>query len=104
TVKLSKVSAQTVTVQFAVAGGLAVAGKDFDAQSNTLTFAPGETSKTINVSVRGDLIDEYDENFYVNLSSATNAELSDGQGLGTIVDNDAAPNIVISDVTAREGR
>jgi hypothetical protein len=105
TVSLSRASDQTVTVQYATtADGLAVAGRDFDSLVGTLTFLPGETSKEILVAVRGDLTDEYDETFSVALSSPANAQVADGQGTGTILDDDAAPTIVISDVSKREGR
>jgi hypothetical protein len=103
-VTLSRASDETVTVQYVAADGLAVAGKDFDLVPGTLTFAPGETSKNITVAVRGDVIDEYDEGFAVNLSNATGAALGDASGAGTIVDNDAAPSITITDVAKKEGR
>ena len=68
----------------------------------TLTFAPGETSKTITVQVNGDRLAEPNETFFVNLSSPTNATIADGQGVGTIVDDE--PRISISDVTKTEGK
>lgn len=104
TVTLSKASDQTVTVQYAAAAdGLAVSGRDFDAATGTVTFAPGETSKTIAVAVRGDLIDEYDEIFHVNLSGAAGALIVDAQGMGTISDNDPPPTISIADASRVEG-
>jgi hypothetical protein len=57
---------------------------DYVAASGTLTFAPGETTKTITVQVLGN---DYglDEWFYVNLGGASgNAQVVDGQGIGTI--------------------
>lgn len=104
TVTLARASTDPVSVQYATADGTAVSGRDFDAISGTVTFAPGETTKTVSVAVRGDVIDEYDESFHVNLASAAGAVIADGQGVGVIVDNDPPPNIIISDVTAREGR
>jgi methionine-rich copper-binding protein CopC len=89
TVTLSAQSGQTVTVNYATANGTATAGSDYQAQSNTLTFAPGETTKTISVVVNGDTASETDENFFVNLSGATNASISDAQGVGTIVSDDS---------------
>jgi serralysin len=67
-----------------------------------LTFAPGETEKPITVLVNGDRLGESNETFAVNLSAATNATISDGQGVGTILDDE--PRISISDVTKFEGR
>jgi hypothetical protein len=94
----------TVTVNYSTANGNALAGSDYVAQSGTLTFGPGETTKTIKVLVKGDLIDEYDQRFYVNLSAATGANLTDGQGVCTIVDNDPPPTITITArVSGKEG-
>jgi hypothetical protein len=96
TVSISGASGQTVTVEFSTANGAAVAPSDYQAQSGTLTFAPGDTSETITILVNGDTIDELDETFLVNLASATNATIGDGQGVGTIRDDDPAPTPVIS--------
>jgi len=64
--------------------------------------APGEDSKTITVPVYGDRVAEPNETFNVNLSGATNAAMGDGQGIGTILDNEQ--RISIDDVTRTEGR
>jgi Calx-beta domain/Domain of unknown function DUF11/Bacterial Ig domain/Domain of unknown function (DUF4214) len=89
TVTLSAVSGQNVSVNFATADGTATtADSDYQAQAGTLTFVPGETTKTITVLVNGDAKAEADENFFVNLSGAVNATISDSQGLGTIVSED----------------
>jgi hypothetical protein len=101
TVDLSTPSTQTVTVNFATANGTA-AGSDYQTASGTLTFAPGETSKSISVLVNGDRLAEPNENFVVNFSGATNANISDGQGVGTIVDDE--PRISIPDFTKAEGK
>ena len=88
TVTLSAASDVPVTVNFATANGTAKAGEDYDARSGTLTFAPGETSKTITIVVRGDKKNEADETFFVNLSGAIGALILDGRGVGTILDDD----------------
>ena len=89
-VSLSAPSAFSVTVNFATANAAAVAPADYLATSGTLTFAPGETAKTIPVSIVGDVSGEIDETFFVNLSNPSNASLAIAQGLGTILDNDSA--------------
>jgi hypothetical protein len=94
TVTLSAVSVQTVTVSYATASGSATAGTDYVAASGTLTFAPGTTSQTVTVTVNGDTVPEANETFLVNLSSPTNATIADGQGQGTIVNDDAAPGSI----------
>jgi hypothetical protein len=101
TVTLSAPSSQTVTVQYATGDGSATPGGDYQAVSGTLIFASGETSRTITVPVIGDRLVEPNETFFVNLSGATNATIADGQGAGTIVDDE--PRIRISDVTKKEG-
>ena len=94
---------QTITVSYATASGTATAGTDYTAVSGTLTFAPGVTSQTISVPVRGDLLSEGDETFTVNLSGATNATILVPQGVGTIVDNDPLPSLRVNNVTVTEG-
>jgi hypothetical protein len=102
TVTLSAASTETVTVAYATGEGTATAGSDYQAASGTLTFAPGETEKTITVPVNGDRLGEPNETFVVNLSSPTNATIADGQGVGTIVDDE--PRIRISNVSTLEGQ
>jgi hypothetical protein len=104
TVTLSAVSGSAVTVDFATANGTAtVADGDYGATSGTLTFAAGETSKTITVDVNGDTKFEANETFFVNLSNAMGATITDGQGQGTINNDDAMPSISINDVAVTEG-
>jgi aryl-phospho-beta-D-glucosidase BglC (GH1 family) len=100
-VTLSAASASTVTVHYATATGSA-GGADYSSRSGTLTFQPGETSKTIDVPVTGDFLDESDENFSVILSSASGANLGAAQGKGTIVDNDPPPTAFVSDASVQE--
>ncbi len=90
TVTLSKVSGQVVTVSYQTANGSAVKPGDYIGKAGTLTFAPGETTKTITVTVAGDAVHENDETFTVDLSNPVNATLLDGQGQGTILDDDAS--------------
>lgn len=103
TVSLSNASSQTVTVNYATANGSASAGSDFGAASGTLTFNPGQLTQTITVAVSGDTMFEPNENFNVNLSTPTNATISDGIGIGTITNDDTQPTISIGDVSVNEG-
>jgi chitinase len=91
TVTLSAPSSQTVTVAYATQDGTATAGGDYQATSGTLTFAPGETAKTIAVAVNGDTVPEPDETFRLILSNATNAVIAVGQATGTILNDDGPP-------------
>lgn len=88
TVNLSWATTQTVTINYSTANGTAVAGTDYTSASGQLIFTPGETSKTISISVNGDTTPEAMEQFFVNLSGAVNAWLADSQGVGTIMNDD----------------
>jgi hypothetical protein len=103
TVTLSAVSGRTVTVNYATEDGTATAPSDYESTSGTLTFAPGETSKTLPVSVKGDRTDENDETLRVKLASNTNANLADAQGDATITDDDEFPSLLINDASITEG-
>ncbi|NUM75586.1 hemolysin, partial [candidate division KSB1 bacterium] len=103
TVTLSAASENLVTVDYITANGTATAGSDYVASLGAVTFPVGSTTQTITVVVNGDVIDEPNELFFVNLSNPTNAPIADDQGLGTINDDDPAPLISINDVTVTEG-
>jgi hypothetical protein len=103
TVTLAAPSANTVSVNYATADGTATAPADYQATSGMLTFTPGQVTQTITVPVNGDLLDESNETFFVNLSGATNGNIIDNQGQGTITDNDPSPSLSINDVTVTEG-
>jgi uncharacterized repeat protein (TIGR01451 family) len=106
TVTLSPASSQAVTVNFATADESAQAPTDYVARSDTLTFSPGETAKTITISVNGDTSNESDDTFTVNLSNATNAQIDNPLAQGVIINDDAPnsiPSLSISDVSLNEG-
>ena len=107
TVTLSAASGQEVTVAYADAGtGTATSGTDYTAiTGGTLTFAAGTTSQTFNVSVTGDVLDESNETVVVELSSSTNAAVSNtaGTGTGTITDDDATPTLSVNSPSVTEG-
>ncbi|MES2672321.1 MAG: putative Ig domain-containing protein [Pseudomonadota bacterium] len=88
TVTLSVASGQTVTVNYATADGTAVAPGDYTAATGTLTFTPGQVTRTITVLVNGDITPEANETFTVGLSGATNATISDATGVGSITNDD----------------
>jgi chitinase len=87
-VTLSRSSSDVVTVNYATASGTAVATSDYAATSGTLTFQPGDTSRRISVSVKGDRKREPNETFSVQLSSAVGATISDGVAAATILNDD----------------
>jgi len=104
TLSLDKAISQSVTARFATADGTALAGSDYVARSGTVTFAAGETSKTVSVAVRGDRVIEADESFNLLLSNVTRASLTPGGGVGTIRNDDLPPaTFSISDAQLTEG-
>tara|TARA_R110002095_G_scaffold152237_4_gene132172 strand:- start:156276 stop:173423 length:17148 start_codon:yes stop_codon:yes gene_type:complete len=104
TVSLASAVADVVTVDLqSFDGSATLADVDYEAIGlQTITFNPGETSKTITVVVNGDSAIESDETFTVELSNqSANATISNSIGLGTI-ENDDLALISISDVTLTE--
>jgi hypothetical protein len=92
TVSLSKPSVLPVVVEYATADGSATDSWDYVARHDKLTFAPGDPlTQTVTIDVRGDHVHELDEWFAVNLSNPMNAQIADGKGIGTIVDDDNLP-------------
>ena len=77
-------------MQYATADGTAKAGSDYTSASGSLTFAPGELTKTISVAVIGDTTVESNEKFVVKLGTAVGATILTGTGTGTIVNDDVA--------------
>ena len=115
-VLLSTSSDRPVTVQYATESGVdtqrsnAQSGRDFTATSGTLSFAPGETRKTVRVSTTSDSAYEYNELFHLRLWNPTNARLRGldvslgySRATGTIVDDDPPPMVSVSDASATEG-
>jgi hypothetical protein len=94
TISLGQASPTTVSVGWATQDGTAGAGSDFSAASGTVTFAPGETSKTVAVPVTADGQDEPSENFAVNLSNPVNTRIRDANGVGTIGATATAAQVV----------
>jgi hypothetical protein len=88
TVTLTPASGRPVSVDYATADGTATAPDDYTAGSGRLSFTPGATAATLTVPVNGDTLGEQDETFFVDLSKPADATISDGQGLGTIDDDD----------------
>src|SRR5262249_32012296 len=78
--------------------GTATAGSDYAAAAGTLTFNPGETTKTVAVTVYGDTVAEANETVLLNLSGASGAAIYRGQGGGTIF-NDDPPTLSVADAT-----
>ena len=74
----------------------ATEGKDYAAASGTLTFAPGDTSKTFTVTLNDDDVKEKDETFTIQLANPVNAALTDATAIGTIDDDDFSQAVFIT--------
>ena len=90
-VTLDRSSTGTVTVAYATSDGTATAGSDYTAVSGTLTFAAGETEKTVSVPVLEDDHNEGSETLTLRLASPSGATIDDGEATGTITNSDAIP-------------
>lgn len=103
TVTISAAPAANATIDFASAGGAAISGTDFTATTGTLTFTPtGALTQSVNVPITRDAIDEDDETFFVNLSAPVGLSIVDGEGLGTIQDDDTA-TLSVTNLSQAEG-
>ena len=103
TVTLSAAATSAVSVDWATTDGSALAGEDYTASSGTLTFAPGELSKTVTVPVIGDLLEESDETLTITLSNAGSTPITRATGLGTLVNDDFTPGFSLGAASVIEG-
>jgi hypothetical protein len=87
-VTLSHAASAAITVGYATSDVTATAGADYVAASDTLTVAPGETSRTISIAVLGDRLVEEDETFTITLHDPLGATLATDHAAGTIDDDD----------------
>ena len=90
-VTLSRARTNETSVDYATADDTATAGSDYTAASGTLTFAPGETGKTVSVTVLDDAHDDDGETMTFTLSNPSGAVIADGEATGTINNTDAMP-------------
>jgi uncharacterized repeat protein (TIGR01451 family) len=108
TVTLSKPSASTVSVNYTTAddtggtnpatGGTCAGGADYETTSGSVSFDPGQLVKTVSVPVCADATNpEPDETFLLQLSNATNGNISRAQAVGTITANNEPGTILISE-------
>lgn len=109
-VTLSMPAPATVAVDYSVvahtasSGGSGMAGgNDFTAGDGTVRFAAGSSAATITVPVHGDDVDEDDvETFRVVLRPSEGSTIADGEGIGSIADDDPTPSVSIDDVLGNE--
>ena len=92
-----------ITFDYATSDFTASAGEDYTDASGQLTIPAGATQAFIPVPLINDTLDELEETFTVTLSGAVGGGLDDFEGMATISDNDAAPQVSIGDATVTEG-
>src|SRR5205085_546949 len=101
---LSNPTSANVVFNYKTTDGTAVSPADFVAIASTAGSIPAlSTSVTIPVTINGDLIQEGNEQFTLDISGATNVAAATAQGTGTIQDDDDQPTISVDDVTVTEG-
>ncbi len=104
TVTLSEASSTSLSVSYATVDGTAASSVDYSAQTGTVTFAPGQTSRRVLLATCDDVLVESNETFSVQLSNATGgATIGDETGVVTIGDDDSQRFVTISEATAIEG-
>lgn len=73
-------------------------------KTGTVNFPANKQIQAIQIAVKGDRMDEFNESFRVTLSNPVNATISDGVGQCTIIDNDDAPGVYVSDTITNENK
>lgn len=104
-VSLSVASNSTVTINYRTSADFAREGEDYEAMAGTITFAPGETVKSISVPVIGDSLRETNETFFVFLSNpSAGVAFGRNSATGTIMNDDDAPFSTVAPVLINEFR
>ena len=95
----------TVSVKANSSDATATAGSDYAGFSGaTVTFAPGQTTASLPVTIMGDTLDEFDESFTVTLSNASSgSQIDDTSAVGRITDDDPTPTLSVADASGTEG-
>ncbi|MBI5508121.1 MAG: hypothetical protein HY903_05155 [Deltaproteobacteria bacterium] len=102
TVALAAASGAVVTVDWATGGGSAIAGADYQATNGVVTFDPGVTTQTAQVTLYDNGVATGSRTFFVTLTNPVNAALGRTPALGTILDDDVIPAVSIADASASE--
>jgi hypothetical protein len=94
------------SVRVSTGNGTATAGSDYVAvfPFAFVDFGAGDLTKTFSVTINGDATFEGNETFFLNLGDAVLASIADGQGIGTITNDDSAPTFSIDNVQVAEGQ
>ncbi|HZZ41602.1 MAG TPA: Calx-beta domain-containing protein [Tepidisphaeraceae bacterium] len=104
-VTLNQASNKAVTVNYKIAGGTAVSGRDYISKAGKITFAAHQTSSTLTIKTKDNKIFSTNKTVLVDLYgvSAGNTIKGKGVGTGTITNIDAAPTISVANAKVKEG-
>jgi Calx-beta domain len=97
TVTLSGPSVEAIAIRAITSPGTASAGVDYTSVNTVLTFSPGTVTRTFDVTIVGDTNPEPGETFFVNLTDPFGTSIGDGQGVGTILDDDNTLQLILED-------
>ena len=104
-ITLSAPASAPVQLSLGTTNGSAVAGSDYVAVSSaSRTIPAGQTRVDFDVTVNGDTEVEANEVFALTLQSVSGAFVADGQGVATIVNDEAIPTLSVDDVARPEGQ
>ena len=92
-----------MTVDYATSNNSAATGSDYEAANATLSFDPGITERTLDITIDGDTTLESDETFFLDLANPADATIEDGHAIGTILNDDGTPDVSVVDATKAEG-
>ena len=102
TLTLSGPSVEPIAVRVETAAGTATASSDYNSINVVVLFQPGEVTHTVDVQIIGDSNLELNETFFVNITEAFATTIADGQGVGTILDDDTLLVLEQSGPTAQQ--
>ena len=103
TVNMDTASANTVIVHFYTYSSSAETVNDYDSTAHELTFAPGETQKTINITITVDAVGEATEFFYVRIHQSTNAAIVTSENQVYITDQPLPVSLVSFNLECEKG-
>jgi chitinase len=101
-VTLDGPSALPVSAFYTTADRTAVTGNDYSRKLGTVSFAPGQTSAVVSISVNGDSLYEANETMTLSLHTAVNAVFRRWVGVGTIINDDTPPSVSVLDTAHAE--
>ena len=101
TFTLESASGFDVEIDYATAPDSA-STDDFESQSGTVTIPAGQSSVSVDIVIVNDTTHEPSQQFFVDITDATDASVNTSQSIVTITDNDLAPLLTVADLEVNE--